>query len=56
MFASLWRRDISAVSSSWHRAARMPRTLLADIDMPIPLPHSRMPRSHSRVTTARQVG
>ncbi len=36
--ASLWRRDSSARNRSWHRAARMPCTLLATICSPCPDP------------------
>ena len=44
-FKSLWRRLISAVTSSWQVAARTPEILLAAIAMPTPVQHNRTPRS-----------
>ena len=52
MFASLWRRVISADRQSPHRAQRMPLTLLAAMEMPMPVVQMTMPRSHSPEATA----
>src|ERR1019366_4524896 len=43
--ASLCSRDNSASDSLTTRAARMPGTLLAAIDIPMPVPQTRMPKS-----------
>ena len=45
MLASLWSRVIFAVNRSVQWAARMPRTLLAAMLMPIPVPQMRIPFS-----------
>ena len=49
--ASLCARDSRADSASVTTAALMPWTLFAAIDMPMPLPHTRMPRSKRPSTT-----
>src|SRR5205085_1844331 len=51
--ASLCWRARRAVYSSWQRAARTPRTLLAAIVSPCPLPPSTMAKSARPATTAR---
>ena len=51
--ASLWRRARPAVVTSWTSAARIPATLLAAMLMPIPVPHTQMPRSARPSATAR---
>src|SRR5208337_98084 len=50
--ASLCSRDRSASNSVSTFAARMPGTLLAAIDMPIPVLHTRMPRSATFAATS----
>ena len=52
MFASLWRRVISAERGSPHRAQRMPFTLLAVMEIPMPVVQMTMPFSHSPEATA----
>ena len=42
----------SAENGSWQTAARIPGTLLAQIAMPIPVPHTRIPLSYSPAATA----
>src|SRR5688572_30190109 len=49
--ASLWLRESSAVTSSWTAVARIPGILLAAIDIPNPVPHTRIPRSASPLAT-----
>ena len=56
MLASLCRRVISALYTSPHRAHRTPRTLLAAMEMPMPVEQITMPRSHSPRATARAAG
>ena len=51
-FASLCCRDSRAASTSETTAARTPATLLAAIDMPMPLPQTRIPRSQRPFATA----
>ena len=53
MFASLWRRVISADRLSPQRAQRMPLTLFAAMEMPMPVVQMTMPRSHSPEATLR---
>ena len=43
MLALLWRRVISAACASQQSAARMPFTLFAAIEMPMPVEQIRMP-------------
>ena len=43
LFSRVWR----AVNGSEQTAARMPRTLFAEIEMPIPVPQMSTPRSTS---------
>ena len=49
---SLCARLSSAVISSWTTPARIPLTLLAAIETPIPVPQKRMPRSTRPSATA----
>ena len=49
--ASLCARDKRADSTSVTTAARTPCTLLAAIDMPMPLPQTRIPQSWRPLTT-----
>lgn len=44
-FALLCRRENFAQSSLWQSAARIPRTLFAAIDIPIPVVHSSTPEA-----------
>ena len=53
ILALLWRRVISALSGSLHSAQRMPLTLLAAMEMPMPVVQMTMPRSHSPLWTLR---
>ena len=46
-FVSLCSLVILALKTSWTRAQRMPFTLLAEMLMPIPVPHIKMPLSES---------
>ena len=52
MLASLCRRVISAERGSLHRAQRMPFTLLAAMEMPMPVVQITIPRSHAPEATA----
>ena len=52
MLASLCRRVISAERGSLHRAQRMPFTLLAEMEMPMPVVQITIPRSHAPEATA----
>src|SRR3990172_4379263 len=51
-FASLWSRASRAAVTDSQTAARIPLCLLATIDIPIPVPHTKIPRSHSPPTIA----
>ena len=52
IWQSLLLRERSAEYWSWQTAARMPGILLAVMHMPMPVPHSRMPRSWRPAATA----
>ena len=52
ILASLCRRVISAERESAHRAQRMPFTLLAVMEMPMPVVQMTMPLSHRPSATA----
>ena len=52
MLASLCRRVISAERGSLHRAQRMPFTLLAEMEMPMPVVQMTIPFSHWPEATA----
>ena len=51
--ASLCRRARRAVVTSWTSAALTPATLLAAMLMPMPVPHTQIPRSALPSATAR---
>ena len=52
MLASLCRRASSAVAASWTSAARMPGTLLAAMEMPMPVEQMRTPSLAEPPTTS----
>ena len=52
IFASLCSLVACALNVSCQRAALIPLTLLAVIEIPIPVPHIRIPFSHSPDTIA----
>ena len=54
-FASLLKIERSVENGSWQTAARIPGTLLAVIAIPIPVPHTRIPRSQVPSVTFLQV-
>ena len=54
--ASLWRRVYSALKESLQQQARMPWILLADMEMPTPVPQNSSAFSHWPFTTASQAG
>ncbi len=53
--ALLLKIDRSAEKGSWQTAARMPDILFAVIAIPIPVPQTRIPLSHSPFATLSQV-
>jgi DNA (cytosine-5)-methyltransferase 1 len=52
ILASLWKRVYFAQYTSWQCAQRIPGTLFATIDTPMPEEHTTIPLSHSPLATA----
>ena len=56
MLVLLWLRQSLAETVSLSSAQRMPLTLWAVMEMPMPVVQTRLPRSHAPDATARAAG